>query len=328
METRPTIIPIASGKGGVGKTFITANLAIALAEMGYSTVAVDMDLGGSNLYSFLGLPNRFPGIGDFLKARSNELENMLVPTEITNLKFLAGEGRTPFLANMPHAQKLRLISRIKKLPAMYVLLDLGAGTSFNTLDYFRLSTHGIVITIPEYPSIISILAFLKHFLLRAIERTFANDSQIRNYMHSLYKRPMTDEQVTINTLHSEITAIDHKAGKILMELCHKYRPRIVFNMGEHPDDLKIARQINDSLGNILSIEADYFGFIFQDSSVRQSIKKQTTFLNRYHESIAAESLKRIAERIVKYLDKPVKNSAQLLFDHTLKLYKTRNISND
>ncbi len=113
-----------------------------------------------------------------------------------------------------------------------------------------------------------------------------------------------------------------------MELCHKYRPRIVLNMGEHPDDLKIAKQINDSLGNILSIEADYFGFIFQDSSVRQSIKKQTTFLNRYHESIAAESLKRIAERIVKYLDKPVKNSAQLLFDHTLKLYKTRNISND
>lgn len=328
METGPAIIPIASGKGGVGKTFITANLAIALAEMGHPTVAVDMDLGGSNLYSFLGLSNRFPGIGDFLKARSNELENMLIPTEITNLKFIAGEGRTPFLANIPYAQKMRLISRIKNLPARYVLLDLGAGTSFNTLDFFRLSSHGIVITTPEYPAIISILAFLKQFLFRAIERTFVKDLQIRNYMHSLYKRPITDEQVTINTLHSDIAAIDHKAGEKLIELCRKYRPRIVFNMGEHPDELKLTRQINDSLRNILSIEADYFGFIFHDSSVRQSVKKQAVFLNRYHESIAAESLKRIAERIVKYLDKPVKNSAELLFDHTSKLYKTQSNSSD
>ena len=76
----PKIVPIASGKGGVGKTFLTANLAIALAEAGHRTIAVDMDLGGSNLYSFLGIPNRFPGIGDFLKARSAELEDLQVKT--------------------------------------------------------------------------------------------------------------------------------------------------------------------------------------------------------------------------------------------------------
>jgi flagellar biosynthesis protein FlhG len=42
----PKIVPIASGKGGVGKTFLTANLAIALAEAGHPTIAVDMHLGG------------------------------------------------------------------------------------------------------------------------------------------------------------------------------------------------------------------------------------------------------------------------------------------
>ena len=70
------IIPVASGKGGVGKTFIAANLAIALAEMGHRVIAVDLDLGGSNLHSFLGLSNRHPGIGDFLKARTAELDEL------------------------------------------------------------------------------------------------------------------------------------------------------------------------------------------------------------------------------------------------------------
>lgn len=56
------IIPVASGKGGVGKTFVSANLAIALAEMGHRVIAVDLDLGGSNLHAFFGLSNRYPAI--------------------------------------------------------------------------------------------------------------------------------------------------------------------------------------------------------------------------------------------------------------------------
>lgn len=323
MDRKPIIIPVAGGKGGVGKTFIAANLAIALAEMGHTTIAIDLDLGGSNLHSFLGLHNRFPGIGDFLKARSDELNNMLIPTGIPNLEFLPGEGRTPFMANIPYAQKLRLISGIKRLPATYILMDLGAGTAFNTLDFFRMSAHGIVVTTPEYPSIISTLAFLKHFLLRTVERSFAKNQQIRSFLQTLYKRPMNGQQISISDLRTKIDEIDSTAGKSVAKLCHQYRPRIVFNMGEHPEQVRMAEQISASLEDILSLEADYFGFIFEDSSVRQSVKQRTPFLNHYENSIAAESIKRIAERIVKFFDKPVTNSAQLLFDHTSTLHEHR-----
>jgi flagellar biosynthesis protein FlhG len=322
MNTGPTVIPIAGGKGGVGKTFLTANLGIALAEMGNPTVAVDMDLGGSNLHSFLGLSNRFPGIGDFLKARSAELEELLVSTESPNLQFLPGDGLTPFMANIPYAQKVRLISSIKRLPVEYILLDLGAGTSFNTLDFFRISPHGFVITTPEYPSIMGMLVFLKHFLLRVIERTFAKDRQIHDLMRSLYKQPMTYQKMSIRVLRSRIDEISREAGERMTELCNKYRPRIVFNMGDHPEEIKIAEQINNSLESILSIEADYFGYIFYDSTVRESVKKGTTLLPHYRESMAAVCLKRVAERIIKYLDMEVKNSAQHLLDHTWKLYES------
>ena len=102
MESSATIIPIAAGKGGVGKSFLTASLGIALAQQGHRTIAVDMDLGGSNLHSFLGLPNRYPGIGDYLQAKSGSLESLQVATGIDNLTFLPGDGKTPFMANIQY----------------------------------------------------------------------------------------------------------------------------------------------------------------------------------------------------------------------------------
>jgi len=318
LKTKPAIIPIASGKGGVGKTFFTANLAIALAEMGHPTVAVDMDLGGSNLHFFLGLQNRAPGIGSFLKARSAGLEEMLISTKNPHLKFLAGDGLSPFMANIPHAQKLRLISGIVRLPAEYILLDLGAGTSFNMLDFFRLSPNGIVITTPESPAITNMMTFLKQFLLRVIEGNFTKNYHIREMLHTMYK---TDKQVNIGELQSRIVAIDPEAGKTVTELCRKYRPRVIFNMGKHPDEITVSREISNSLKAILSLEVDYFGFIFDDPAVRQSVKEKTSFIPCYRENITAGNIEHIATRIVKYWNTSIDNSALRLLKHTQQLYE-------
>ena len=322
MKTKTSIIPVASGKGGVGKTFFVANLAIAMANMGYKTVAVDMDLGGSNLHSFLGLPNRFPGIGDFLKARDAELADLIVSTEVPNLRLIPGDGLTPFMANIPYAQKVKLISCIKKLPADYILLDLGAGTSFNTLDFFRMSSHGFVVITPDYPSIMNMMAFMKHLILRIIERNFARDNQIRIMLRNFYKQPMTDESSDIISLKSKMAAFDPKASKRVTELCLQYRPRIVFNMGEHPDEIKYAEQISKSLESNLALKVDYFGFIFNDTFVRQSVKNRIAFLPNFQESPAAECIVRVAKRAVKYLNKPVDNSSQHLLKRILEVYES------
>ena len=82
-------------------------------------------------------------------------------------------------------------------------------------------------------------------------------------------------------------------------------------MGEHPEEIKIAGQISRSLENMLSLKADFFGFIFEDKAIRQSVKNRMALLRYNRESLAALSIVRIAERIVKFWDKPVEKSAQL-----------------
>ncbi|MCK5736715.1 MAG: P-loop NTPase, partial [Spirochaetaceae bacterium] len=63
------IIPIAGGKGGVGKSVIAVNLALSMSMFGKKTVLVDLDLGGSNLHTMLGLRNSNPGMGNFVSGR-------------------------------------------------------------------------------------------------------------------------------------------------------------------------------------------------------------------------------------------------------------------
>ena len=318
-----TIIPIASGKGGVGKSFISSNLAIALADRGYRVIAVDLDFGCANLHSFLGISNRYPGIGDFLKARVGELDELLVPSQFPNLHFLPGDGKTPFMANIAHAQKIKLISRIKKLPADYILLDLGAGSSFNTLDFFRLAPHGIMVTTPEPPAVMGMLVFLKNFLLRAIERKMVRHYGVRNMLREMYKQPMESQTLSIREVHQKIMDEDPEAGEIAGQVYSYFRPRIIINMGENPDDARMANKISRTLGDILSIEADYFGFVYKDRAVLSSIRKREPFMLNYHDSLAAENITRIAQRIEKFWKQPVKDSANLLLNNVIKDFETR-----
>jgi flagellar biosynthesis protein FlhG len=321
MDAERTIIPVAGGKGGVGKTLLTANLAIALAEQGHETIAVDLDLGSSNLHSFLGLRNEFPGVGDYLRGRPSRLQNFLVETDIPRLRFVPGDGRMPFMANITHYQKRRLISDLNTLPARYVLLDLGAGSSFNVLDFFRIVGSAIVVTTPEYPSIMSMLVFLKNVLLRAIETSVSKDAGVVDLIQEMYFQPMVGSQKTVPLFQKQVEKANRKAAVKIERICQQLRPRIIYNMGDNPSDLEVLPSIDKSLKEILGLECDHLGFIFADTYVRESIKKKRPIVLDDPEGPSAHALRQIASRIIRFWNQPIPNSAELLTHHTQNFYE-------
>lgn len=323
MSATPTIIPVAAGKGGVGKSLLTANLAICLSRMGRRTIAIDLDLGGANLHHFLGIPNKYPGIGDFLVARQGELSDYLVPVDNDRLRFIPGDGKTPFMANIGHARKIKLINRIKNLTADIILLDLGAGSAFNTLDFFGLSDNGIVITTPDYPAVVSMLSFLKQALLRSMERSLTPHRSAHLRVKERFDQPMAEQMPTIAEFHEMIAREDPAAAQAVRRRHQQWRPRIVFNRGKTPEDSRMADQISQSLRGILQLEADYFGFVFEDDAIAGALRKRVPLVATAPNSMAARNISRIAERVIKYWDRRIPNSAELIYAHVAEVYQKK-----
>ena len=93
----------------------------------------------------------------------------------------------PGLANIKNSQKNQLIKRLLSLDADYLILDLGAGTSSNILDFFLMSTHGIVVTAPALTATLNAYLFLKNAVFRLLYGAFGQKSRAFEYMESLRK---------------------------------------------------------------------------------------------------------------------------------------------
>jgi flagellar biosynthesis protein FlhG len=143
------IWPIGGGKGGTGKSFFTGNLGYLLAKQGYRTLLIDVDLGAANLHTIVGIPHPPKSLSDYVNKRVASLEEIIVNTPLANLDLISGAMNNLDMANLAHEQKMRLLRGVGRLSYDYILLDLGAGPSFNTIDFFMISNTGIFITTPN-----------------------------------------------------------------------------------------------------------------------------------------------------------------------------------
>ncbi|HWB77719.1 MAG TPA: P-loop NTPase [Nannocystaceae bacterium] len=167
---RPRLWAIGGGKGGVGKSVVATNLAVKMALQGQRVVIVDGDLGGANLDTLLGCDRPTKTLSQFFDRSVERLADVASPTELPNLSLVAGDGEALGGANPAHAQKLKLIRHLRSLPCDLVIVDLGAGTSFNTLDLYLAADLGIVVTTGEPTALQNCFAFIKTATLRDQER--------------------------------------------------------------------------------------------------------------------------------------------------------------
>ncbi|HZF81379.1 MAG TPA: MinD/ParA family protein [Rubrivivax sp.] len=154
------IIAVTSGKGGVGKTFVTANLAAALARAGRKVLVLDADLGLANLDVVL---NLFPKITlhDVFTGKSN-LPDAVLPAPGGFFVLLAGSGMVEYSRMTPEVreQLQNVITQVR--PRFdHVLLDTGAGISDVVLYTVSLADQVLVVVTPEPTSLTDAYATIK-----------------------------------------------------------------------------------------------------------------------------------------------------------------------
>jgi flagellar biosynthesis protein FlhG len=295
-KKRPEVIwAVAGGKGGTGKTFLSANLAITLSVDPGDVVAIDADLGGPNLHTLLGVRENGRDLGDFIRNRVDRLEDIAIPTSFPGLRLVRGSESTLFLANLNHYKKLKLIRQIKGLPSKRVLIDLGTGSSFNTLDLFLVANPGILVVTPEPTAIENTYLFLRSCALRVL-KAYARYFGIQDF-DSRVREGFESRPVTLRTFLESLAASDGSAGQLLTAALKSLRLFLVVNKSRDKKDLLLGRSIADVVRKYFLINLEPLGTIPYDERVHWSLKKFSPFVFEYPESSVSQTIRSIAERL-------------------------------
>lgn len=225
------VIAVGGGKGGVGKSLFSLALAMAYAERGQSVTLVDLDLGAGNLHTYLGIAPSQPSIADFLDRKAPSLTDVRLSTGVAGLRLISGAGFLPGMANPPHWLKLKLIRHLQQLPSDVVILDLGAGVSFNTLDFFLAAQHGIVVSVPEAPAIMNAYSFLKAVAFRQLHRVFKQHAEVAPLLatHATADNAAAADQTTLEMLFADILRCGPEAAQLGEEVLQCLQPALVMN---------------------------------------------------------------------------------------------------
>jgi flagellar biosynthesis protein FlhG len=187
------VFAVTSGKGGVGKTNITANLAIHVAKTGKRVLVIDADLGLANIEIVFGLKPKFH-LGDVLGG-GRPIEEVLVQGPHGICLLPAGSG-IQSLTQLSDAEKMQFISALDPLEELFdvVFIDSGAGIGDNVLFFVGAAQEAILVVSPEPTSLIDAYAVVKVLSQKAGVKSF-----------SVIVNPVVDELAARGVFHKLTT---------------------------------------------------------------------------------------------------------------------------
>ena len=292
MSTPTNIIPVGGGKGGVGKSVISTNLAVGIALSGQEVVLIDGDFGASNLHALLGISHPPYGFQDFF-LNSKSPDSLLIETGISNLKFISSAGDNPGSANIDTDRVKKITSIINKLKADTVILDLGPGTSFNVLDFFNISLQGIVMSSPEMTSVMKTFSFIRAALFRRISLHLKNLPNLQRLVDHSHPSKADIETYTVDILRENVKKIDASQIEKINEIISQFKPSIIINRVRSKKDLLSGNNLVNLVKKYLDVDLNYLGYITESDRVRDSVEEMIPFLIKDPQSKPSENLQQI-----------------------------------
>ncbi|HTZ51130.1 MAG TPA: P-loop NTPase [Spirochaetia bacterium] len=293
------IIPIASGKGGVGKSLLAVNLSIALAEAGRRVVLVDLDLGASNAHTMLGLRGVSRGIGTFLSAPRASFQDIVQRTEYDGLWFVAGDAEMPGTAALAPAQKRRLVRNLESLDFDLMVLDLGPGAGPNPLDFFLMGTAGIVVSTPALTSLLNAYLFLKNVVFRALYATLPARSPALAVLERMRRdRDAGLARATVPRILSDIAKEDPVNHALAVQSLGRLKPRLVLNLVEDPAEAEKMEKLRGSVREYLGIDCSQLGVMFRDELQAVALGSRVPILRYKPGCVLSRELYRVAQKLL------------------------------
>lgn len=280
-----SILTVASGKGGVGKSVAVCNLGLALAARGQRVVLMDADLSGGNLATLFGIFDQGPTIDDFMLGQVRDLTDVVRPIR-QNLGLVASAGESLAATNPNWGMKQRLIRHLRRLDADVVLVDVGAGAGHHALDFYRCGDLRILVTVPEPTASVDAYRFLKLAATReSLSSVSARDPQRRSL-----------ERTSAGQLSEVLEALPAEAS----DRQPFNAPWILLNQAT--DSRQSFERLRRTSRKFLGVGLELLGEVPRDEAIRESVSKFLPVVEGAPRSPAAGAFAELAMRLVTLME--------------------------
>lgn len=296
------VISVASGKGGVGKSVVSANLALTLARKGKQVVLGDLDVGGADAHVLVGLLNPPLTLTDFLTHRIERLDDLAQPLPIhPNLRIIPGTGDTLATANMAYSQKKRLIRNFQDVRADVIIIDIGAGASYHALDFFLMADHHVAVATPDPTSVLDLYRFIKLAAIRRVLSMF----MMRDVMaEGLANRDYSSVEEVLDVAGKT----DESGRAIAATTLRAFQPSLILNRVSgraRVNVLQLKKLLKEYVGGDLTL----LGEIPEDPAMEQAVRAYVPVVQHAPSSPAAAALNQIADALVMRVNDPKSQAA-------------------
>lgn len=295
----PMIAAVGGGKGGVGKSIVSANLASIWAQFGYRVLVIDLDIGCSNLHSHFGVSMPKRTIADFLITQKLPFRDIILPAPVHGVAFVAGGREDRLLKTMESSREARntlwnaIYESKKNYKVDIVLFDLGAGTHQHTLDFFIGSHLGIVTVLPESTSIENAYVFLKMVLMRMIINMGYNTRQEEAAMDIVESLgAMTSGSISRGYAH-HIDGLRQSYPRFVHNYLNSLKSRytgVLINQIRDRSDIEVGRSMEQICKKYFGMQAKDLGYLSHDQAVLDSLKNRKLLIAESPTSTIAKNM--------------------------------------
>ena len=293
---RREIIAVGGGKGGIGKSLVSANLGVHLAQRGLRVILIDADLGGANLHTCIGMQAPKHTLSEFVERRVASLAEVVTPTPIERLSLISGALDFLGAANPKYTQKLRLLREISRLDVDCIIIDLGGGTGFNILDFFLIADHGILTVVPEPTSIENAYRFIKAAYYRRLKTI-----EMAWNLKPLVEEAINDRSALGLKTPADLVAFvdrrDPQAGRCLRQEIERFPLKLVVNQTRTAEEEKLGFAVSDACRKYFGIPMQYLGAIPFDDAVWRSVRRRRPVMLDDPQSQASRGIRQVARAL-------------------------------
>lgn len=303
----PVVIAIGSGKGGVGKSLVSANMGAAIAAEGWRVLVIDLDIGCANLHTYFGSSHPSKTIDDFLGDPQATLRSTILSGPIKGLGYIAG-GRqdetmsaSRFTSGNLERLWLGVLDSWRTYDIDFVIIDLGAGTHAFTLELFCLAHVGVVTVLPEPTSIENAYVFLKSYLLQLV-RNIGRQINQTHEAEALCSvlTSLTPEHLDQGYL-AAIRSQYHHYPDVVRNLGTAIMARklgLLINQAREREDRDIGKSMEGICRRFFGFQAADIGYLNYDEAAWRSLRNQRLLVSDFPHNLIVKRLNQASRKLL------------------------------